>query len=206
MLITGTSSKPTTGMSMQKSSAAGHDNLIRVEIVTTPEQLLHAYAIRAICFMEEHGVTARQTYDGNDYQATHVIVYAGDEPIGTARIRWFKDFAKMERTSFRKAWRDVRTIKRCAEFIFEHIARKGYDCVITHAKPKYARLWRTMLGFKVAAGKEPLLFDGHDEPYIELIKDLTPPHNAISSASDAAVLFRVEGFWDDRSKFEAVEL
>jgi hypothetical protein len=77
-------------------SSARHDNLIRVEVVTTAEQLLHAHAIRAICFMEEHGVAARQTYDGNDYQATHIIVYAGEEPIGTARIRWFKDFAKME--------------------------------------------------------------------------------------------------------------
>jgi hypothetical protein len=77
-------------------SSARHDNLIRVEVVTTAEQLLHAHAIRAICFMEKHGVAARQTYDGNDYQATHIIVYAGEEPIGTARIRWFKDFAKME--------------------------------------------------------------------------------------------------------------
>ncbi|MGO4705572.1 hypothetical protein AB4072_07330 [Microvirga sp. 2MCAF38] len=188
------------------SRIVNHDNLIRVEIVTTPEQLLHAYAIRAICFMEEHGVTARQTYDGNDYQATHIIVYAGDEPVGTARVRWFKDFAKMERTSFRKAWRDIRTIKRCAEFIFEHIERKGYDRVVTHAKPKYARLWRTMLGFKNAPGKEPLLFDGHDEPYIELVKELTPPSNAISITTEASVLFRVEGFWDARSEFEAAEL
>ncbi|MGO4574127.1 hypothetical protein [Microvirga sp. 2TAF3] len=191
----------------QTSSATGrHDNLIRAEVVTTPEQLLHAYAIRAICFMEEHGVAARQTYDGNDYQATHIIVYAGDEPVGTARIRWFKDFAKMERTSFRKAWRDPRTIKKCADFIFEHISRKGYDRVITHAKPKYARLWRAMLGFKPAPGKEPLLFEGHDEPYLELVKDLTPPHNAISPDTDAATLFRVEGFWDARSEFEAVEI
>jgi hypothetical protein len=188
----------------QISPANNHDNLIRIEIVTTAEQLLHAHAIRAICFMEEHGVTARQTYDGNDYQATHIIVYAGDEPIGTARIRWFKDFAKMERTSFRKAWRNPRTIKRCAEFIFEHIARKGYERVITHAKPKYARLWRGMLGFK-AVNKEPLVFEGHDEPYLELVKELTPPQNAISSETEVSVLFRVEGFWDDRSDFEAVE-
>lgn len=187
------------------SNAARHDNHIRVEVVTTPEQLLHAHAIRAICFMEEHGVAARQTYDGNDYQATHIIVYAGDEPVGTARIRWFKDFAKMERTSFRKAWRDPRTIKRCAEFIFEHISRKGYDRVITHAKPLYARLWQRMLGFKPAPGKEPLLFEGHGEPYIELVKELTPPENAITPCSDAAVLFRVEGYWDAQSEFEAVE-
>src|SRR6202012_2394034 len=75
-------------------------NQIRCEVVTTYEQLLHAYAIRSICFMEEHGVKAQQNFDGNDYQATHVVVYAGEEPVGALRIRWFKDFAKFERTAF----------------------------------------------------------------------------------------------------------
>ena len=65
--------------------APGH-NQLRTEIVTTYEQLLHAYAVRSICFMEEHGVPARHEFDGNDYQATHVIAYAGDEPIGTLRF------------------------------------------------------------------------------------------------------------------------
>ena len=189
----------------QSAFRHGH-NLIRTEIVTTYEQLLHAYAIRAICFMEEHGVKANQTFDGNDYQATHVIVYADDDPIGTARIRWFKDFAKYERTSFRPAYRNIRVIKACAQFTFDHVARKGYDKVITHAKPKYARLWRTILGFRNAEGKDPVYFAGHDEPYIELVKDLTPPENAISNSTDATVLFRTEGFWDTPSKFEFAEV
>ena len=92
-------------------------NQIRSEIVTTYEQLLHAYAIRSICFMEEHGVKAQQTFDGNDYQATHVIVYSGDEPIGTLRIRWFKDFAKFERTAFRKAYRNTHIVKVMRGFL-----------------------------------------------------------------------------------------
>ena len=145
------------------------------EIVTTYEQLLHAYAIRSICFMEEHGVKAQQTFDGNDYQATHMIVYAGDEPIGTLRIRWFKDFAKLERTAFREAYRNTHVLKAFAYFVFDHVARKGYDKVITHAQPKYARLWRITFGFKNAEGKKPVYFDGHAEPYIELVKELTPP-------------------------------
>ena len=36
--------------------ALGH-NQIRTEIVTNYEQLLHAYAVRSICFMEEHGIS-----------------------------------------------------------------------------------------------------------------------------------------------------
>lgn len=187
----------------QDTPRLGRDhNSIRAEVVTTYEQLLHAYAIRSICFMEEHGVKARQTFDGNDYQATHIIVYAGDEPVGTLRIRWFKDFAKFERTSFRKAHRNIHILKFCAQFAFDHVARKGFDKVITHAQPKYARLWRVILGFKNVSGKPAFYFKGHDEPYIELVKELTLPANAISESTDTAVLFRIEGFWDAPSEFE----
>lgn len=179
-------------------------NQIRTEVVTTYEQLLHAYAIRSICFMEEHGVKAQQTFDGNDYQATHMIVYAGAEPIGTLRIRWFKDFAKLERTAFREAYRNVHVLKTFAYFVFDHVARKGYDKVITHAQPKYARLWRMTLGFRSVEGRKPVYFDGHPEPYLELVKELVPPPNAISPDTDATVLFRTEGFWDAPSEYEAV--
>ena len=124
----------------------------------------------------------RQTFDGNDYQATHVIVYAGDEPIGTLRIRWFKDFAKFERTAFRKAYRNAHPESVRGFFLFDHVARKGYDKVITHAQPKYARLWRIVSRVQEREGKKPVYFEGHEEPYIELVKELTPPANAISDA------------------------
>lgn len=184
-----------------QQASIGH-NSIRVEIVTTLEQLQHAYAIRAICFMEE-GVAAGQAFDGNDFQATHVIIYAGPEPIGALRIRWFKDFAKLERSAFRKAYRNPRHLKTAAEFVFKHIARKGYTKVITHAKPLYARLWRSMLGFKQVTDKPPVLFAGHEEPYIELIKELDVAENAITLATDSTVLFRTEGEWDFASQYEA---
>jgi len=191
---------------MERQAVARNHNLIRTEVVTTPEQLLHAFAIRAICYMEEHGVKAQQTFDGNDYQATHFVCYDEDEPIGTLRIRWFKDFAKFERTSFRRAWRNTHIIKSFAAVTFDHVARKGYNKIITHAQPKYARLWRMTLGFKTVEGKAPLYFEGHEEPYVELVKELAIPHNAISERTEPAILFRTEGFWDVPSKYEAVPL
>ena len=183
---------------------APNHNQIRTEVVTTYEQLLHAYAIRSICFMEEHGVKAQQAFDGNDYQATHMIVYAGDEPVGALRIRWFKDFAKLERLAFREAYRNTHVLKTFAYFVFDHVARKGYDKVITHAQPVYARLWRTILGFKTVEGKS-VQFAGHGDPYVELVKTLQLPPNVISDATGADVLFRTEGYWDVPSEFETLE-
>ena len=138
---------------------------------------------------------ADSVFDGNDYTATHVVVYDGSEPVGTARVRWFKDFAKIERTSFRKAYRGTAVLKAFWAFGAEHIGRKGYTRVITHAGEKYARLWKIVLGFE-SAGKEPVYFEGH-EPYYEIWKDIKPATNAISIDSSAAVLFRTEGHWDE---------
>ena len=39
-------------------------------------------------------------------------------------------------------------------------------------------------GFKNAEGKKPIYFEGHEEPYTELVKDLTPPANAICASTD----------------------
>jgi hypothetical protein len=183
------------------NNAIGH-NAVRIEVVTSYEQLLHAYAVRSICFMEETGLAASQTFDGNDYQATHLIIYSGDEPVGALRIRWFHGFARIERTGFRQAYRSAAILRQTAAFAFEHIARKGYAQVYTHAKPVYARLWRKVLGFK-ETGREPMLFKGHEEPYIELVRELDMPDNAITLDTDPNILFRVEGLWDAPSLHEA---
>jgi hypothetical protein len=179
------------------------DNTIRCEIVKSLDQLTLVNAVKAICFLEEHGMQANLIYDGNDLQATHIIVYADKEPIGTVRVRWFRDFAKYERASFRKEWRNPRIMKACAEFTFTHVAKKGYDKVITHASPRYAAVWCRILGFQ-RVDKEPVYFDGHDDPYVELIKYLTVPNDAIGLQSDVATLFRVEGEWDNASVHEII--
>jgi hypothetical protein len=175
-------------------------NSLRIEIVTSMLQLQHAYAVRAICFMEETGLPSDHAFDGNDLQATHIIVYMNDEPVGALRIRWFSDFAKIERSAFRKAYRHPRHLKAVAEFAFKHIARKGYTRVITHASPGYARLWRGLLGFIEVKDKPPAYY--HHEPHVELIKDLDVPENAITLAADPTVLFRTEGAWDRAEKYE----
>lgn len=181
-----------------------NDNEVRVQVVTTAEQFMHAIAIRAICFMEDTGLTADQAIDGNDYQATHFLIYANQEPIGASRVRWFRDFAKVERSAFRRAYRNPRIMKRSAEFIFDHVARKGYTQLVTHAEPKFARVWELLCGFERVEGRPLVITEGH-EPYIELIKRLSPPPDAVTLQTHPKVLFRVEGQWDKPSAFETAD-
>lgn len=180
---------------MSASKPHRKHNSVRVTVVTTQQQLMHALYVRSICFMEGEKLSVDQAFDGNDFQATHVVVYADDEPIGAARVRWFRDFAKIERTAFRPDYRDPRTLKRAAEFIFAHAARKGYDRIITHAGPQFAVLWQRLLGFHPVEDKAPLVTADYPD-CIELIKELEVPKDAISLDTDLAVLYRIEGSWD----------
>lgn len=178
----------------------GH-NSFRVEVVKNMDQLIQIFALRAICFMEDTGLPYDHAFDGNDLQATHVVGYDGAEPVGTMRIRWFKDFAKIERTAFRKTHRSIPYIKLMADFTFAHIARKGYPEAITHASPLFARLWRMHFGFRNVPGKPAVEY--HGEKYVELVRQLDIPPNVINSGTEVAVLFRTEGEWDTPAKYEA---
>jgi hypothetical protein len=177
------------------------DNSINIQVVTTPEQFMRAMAVRAIVFMEHGGLTADQAIDGNDYQATHILVSANGEPVASARVRWFQDFAKIERTAFRPAYRDPRILKRAGLFIFEHAAKKGYRQVITQAEPKFVPLWERLLGFELVKGRQPITALGH-EPYFEMIKTLAPVRDVITLESDPKILLRIEGQWDRPGQFE----
>ena len=183
-------------------AVVGHNSkpVLRFELATTPRHWMHATAVRSICFLEEDEARVDLVLDGNDYMATHMVAYDGDEPVGAARVRFFKDFAKIERTCLRKAYRTIPNLRALAEFGFVYISRKGYTRVITHAGAKYARMWKAVLGFR-DSGKPPVLFEGQ-EPFFEIWKDITPTVEPISIDSSCAVLFRTEGYWDEPGRYE----
>lgn len=187
---------------MNTEISAKGDNSIWLAVVTTPEQFMQAMAIRAICFLEQPGMVYNGTIDGNDYQATHILAYDDVEPIGATRIRWFKDFAKIERTAFRPNYRSPRILKRCSDFIFNHVSMKGYDKLITHANPTFARVWKAVLGFEQISSR-PRIISNNQETFVELIKYLEPSKYAVSLESQPQTLFRIEGHWDKAHPLEA---
>ena len=69
------------------------------------EDSLQAFTVRAACFVGEHDVPLSGTYDGSDGGATHIIAYAGEEAVGTVRVRWFPSFAMTERLSVMRRFR-----------------------------------------------------------------------------------------------------
>ena len=187
-----------------QKKASFSDNEIHISTVTSLEELTDVFAVRAVCFMEDQGLSTKIACDGNDFQATHVLMRCGAEPIGCVRIRWFCDFAKFERTAIRKAYRSDRVLKRMLDFAYDHVGMKGYKRIITHASETYARLWTRRYGWRKIEGRPVASFGGYGQ-VIELEHDASVRHDSITPNSPAHIVQRVEGRWDEPTYLEATD-
>ena len=79
-----------------------------IKVVSTLNELMQVTAIRSAVFVGEQVCPYDEEFDGNDLSATHLIGYRGKEPVACLRIRWFADFAKLERLAVRHEFRSSR--------------------------------------------------------------------------------------------------
>ena len=82
---------------MDGKSCAIDGELVALRPAARMEDTLQAFVIRAACFIGEQDRAFFEEFDGRDHDATHLIAYLRDEPIGTVRLRWFKSFTTPDR-------------------------------------------------------------------------------------------------------------
>lgn len=75
-------------------------NSILIKIAAYAEVASELQSIRKEVFQIEQGVASTIDFDGRDQTAYHVVSYADQTPVGTARIRFLSDqLAKIERVA-----------------------------------------------------------------------------------------------------------
>jgi predicted GNAT family N-acyltransferase len=141
-----------------------------VDIRRVPEgaSLADAHAVRRAVFIEEQGVDPDVEMDDADDEAAHIVAYEGDNPIGTARIRFPEpDVAKPERVAMRAAARGRGLGRRLMDRL-ETIAHER-DCerLVLHAQVPVE-------AFYEACGYERTsdVFEEADIPHVEMAKPL----------------------------------
>ena len=167
---------------------------IRVMPVTGAEQIEQVRAIRAVVFMGEQKCPYSEEFDGNDACAQHVLGFVGDEPAGCARIRYFGDFAKIERLSVLSQYRRTKLKYRLVEFAEDLVRQKGFNLIYGHPQKRILNFW-TKLGYEVVNRNFEFHFSDHD--YTEMRKYLEPHPERLSMHSDPMALIRPEGCWGE---------
>jgi len=166
---------------------------IRVVAVSTSEQLEQVRAVRAVVFMGEQKCPYAEEFDGNDLCATHVLGLVDGEPAGCARIRYFGDFAKIERLSVLSRYRRTELKFKLVAYVEDIVRRKGFNLIYGHPQQRIVKFW-TRLGYEEVRRNTPFQFSDHD--YTEMRKSLPSHPEPLTVHDDPMVLIRPEGDWD----------
>ena len=167
---------------------------LSVRVARTIDDFMRAAVIRGAVFVGEQKCPYDEEFDGNDFTATHLIGYVGDEPAGCLRIRYFADFAKLERLVVRKEFRGLGLARKLVSFGVEFCQTKGYTRLCSYAQKRLVKFWGKC-GFSISDTPRELVFSDFD--YVEMVCDTTRAARTISFETDPYVIIRPEGSWQE---------
>jgi predicted GNAT family N-acyltransferase len=177
----------------QDNKAAPSEPRLEIRVVNRQDDLAKSMAIRAAVFMAEQACPYSEEFDENDFVGMHLLGTVSDEPAATLRIRFFADFAKLERWAVLPRFRGTSIGGSIVEHALKVCQRKGYRRVYAHAQIRYVEKWKRF-GLKPMLKNAPLVFSDYE--YVEMVGELPEIENSLNLQSDPYILIRPEGYWD----------
>ena len=180
-------------------SATLRSHKIAIRVASSMTDLTQVVAIRAAVFLAEQNCPYAEEFEGNDFCALHMIGSVDDEPAACIRVRFFADFAKLERLAVRREYRRSRLAFEIVHAAIKLSRRKGYTRLYGHAQDRLVPFW-SRFGGQAMKGRRPLKFS--DYSYTEMMMVTERDPEALSLDSDPYVLIRPEGSWDEPGPLE----
>ena len=116
------------------------------KIVTTLDDLIKTFMIRAIVFIEEQQVDYNEEVDEHEYSALHILGEIDGEPAACGRIRFLGEYAKLERIAVRKSFRGKNIGHQLVDYMLDIARAKGFNKFKMHAQAHLANFY-AMHGF-----------------------------------------------------------
>jgi len=151
--------------------------------------------------MSEQACPYQEEFDGNDLCATHFLLKRAGAPVGTLRIRWFGDFAKLERIVLLPSERARPGLKVLLAHAFELVARKGYRRMVGQIQARLWPVWSRTFKCRLMAGRPAFWFSDYEYREIEIPIPAHP--RAIGLTEDPYRIIRPEGAWDEPGVLDA---
>jgi len=170
-----------------------HKAKLEAHVVSRQDELAKVFAIRAAVFMAEQSCPYSEEFDDNDFVGMHLLGTVSGETAATLRVRFFADFAKLERWAVLPMFRGTLIGQHIVEHALKICQRKGYRRIYAHAQLRFVEKWKRF-GLRPMLKNAPLVFSDHE--YVEMEGELPEIENSLNLQSDPYVLIRPEGSWD----------
>src|SRR6202158_741699 len=128
------------------SPATPSPHSISIRIARDPNDLMLVTAIRAAVYLAEQDCPIEEEFDGNDLVAAHFIGFVGTEPAGCLRVRFFGEFAKVERLAVRHQVRRSRVSVKLVQASVDYVKRKGFRKIYGQAQDRLVGFWAPLCG------------------------------------------------------------
>ena len=69
-------------MTVQQTTGMANRPVVTIKLASTSDELMQCYMLRAAVFMGEQQCPYWEEFDGNDYTASHLMLYVDGEPAG----------------------------------------------------------------------------------------------------------------------------
>ena len=141
---------------------------VTVRRVDPGEGLSDAFAVRRAVFIEEQGVSEDEEMDGRDDEASHVVAYDGDRPVGTARLRTAEaGVGKVERVAVRAADRGEGIGRALMAEVESLAADRGVEALKLHAQTRVEGFYEK-LDYETTSG----VFQEAGIDHVAMVKEL----------------------------------
>ncbi len=107
-------------------------------IAVSMDDVVKAFLVRAIVFMEEQQVSYTEEIDEFEHSALHIVGEIDGEPFAAGRIRFLGDYAKLERIAIRKAYRGRGSGHDLVAFMLQVARQQGFRKFKMHAQAHLA--------------------------------------------------------------------
>lgn len=175
-----------------KGETGSNRPVVTIKLASTSDELMQCFALRSAVYIGEQHCPYAEEFDGNDYTASHLILYVDGEPASCMRLRWFGTFVKFERAVILKRYRSMGLFVPFTQWAMEFARKKGYSRVYLHSQH---RLWPIMerQGFRKVSEE---IFNFSDHEYGAYYIDLKLDADAPTIQADPLVLNRPEDHLD----------
>jgi predicted GNAT family N-acyltransferase len=107
---------------------------VTVRVVQSEADRQRAFDIRRRVFQEEQGVPEAEEFDADDELATHVLAAMEADAVGTGRIVFRSDHAKIGRMAVLHAWRRRGVGRALLRKLLHIAAERKVERIVLHAQ------------------------------------------------------------------------
>ena len=122
-----------------------------IKKVSSSEAIQKCINIRMTVFVEGQNIPVEEEIDSKDDKCEHYLLEADNSPIGTARIRYIDNTAKIERVAILNSYQGNGLGRKLMEYIINDLRKSNNVNKAKLGSQTYAVPFYEKLGFKVCS-------------------------------------------------------